>query len=678
MTDAQNQLQNALTTTFLANLVFLSEYDNELYHRVDELSRMIENGTYKAKYSLEFIMENSEFDVYDIVNDKYLYDKNPKKVVDKLVREVEFDEKNSILNIAGFITKGKKEKANRENRFDFMEIKEIVPLLIEDMNEYINATGDFLDDKKKRLKNIYKFIFIGTLLGRHIPRIAQKIDANMYLVLEKNLEIFRLSLFTVDYTILAKNGVIFSIMDSDIEERAKIKRFFDISSLYNYLLKFSTTSINIDKYVDNLLSFLDMDNPTGFDYNRQLYININRTTKYIKDGYKTLLLNEAEKNMNIFKNTPILYIAAGPSLDEHLPWIQENQNKFFIVTIGAAYKKLLSHDIKANMITTLDEQYSILNYRQFDDDSAAKIDENSMILASTITNEKVLKKFKQENLFLYEIISPLFKDNVTFDALSIGEITLGMLLKLNAKNIYIIGLDFALNQETGASHSVGSNSGISKLNLAENQNRDTFSSKKSLLKVKGNLKEEVFTTSHFFSSINFANKILLTKNSDVEVFNLSTNGAYIEGTTPKNIDDIKIEKFKNISINSDKLRNSLKESSVNNFRKVDKELWEGRIVLLQNDIKDILNEIRNSNFKTFDELLDKMLIIPKLVYENGNIIFYTILLNYFKIISPSLLYHFNDVKVKNEAKKVNKIKDIFVNQATNLVDDFILCLKRLN
>jgi len=79
MIEAQIQLQNALITTFLANLAFLSEYDNELYHRVDELSRMIENGTYQEKYALEFIMENGDFDIYDIVNDKYLYNKKPKK-----------------------------------------------------------------------------------------------------------------------------------------------------------------------------------------------------------------------------------------------------------------------------------------------------------------------------------------------------------------------------------------------------------------------------------------------------------------------------------------------------------------------------------------------------------------------------------------------------------------------
>ena len=68
MTEAQIQLQNALTTTFLANLAFLSEYDKELYYRIDELSRMIENGTYKEKYALDFIMESGDFDIYDVVD----------------------------------------------------------------------------------------------------------------------------------------------------------------------------------------------------------------------------------------------------------------------------------------------------------------------------------------------------------------------------------------------------------------------------------------------------------------------------------------------------------------------------------------------------------------------------------------------------------------------------------
>ena len=122
MTQAQIQLQNALTTTFLANLAFLSEFDNELYHRVDELSRMIENGTYKEKYYLEFIMEDGDFDIYDVVNNKYLYNRKPKKFNTDLVKKVEFDDKNSILNLQQHFLKYEKIEINKDKRFDFSTI----------------------------------------------------------------------------------------------------------------------------------------------------------------------------------------------------------------------------------------------------------------------------------------------------------------------------------------------------------------------------------------------------------------------------------------------------------------------------------------------------------------------------------------------------------------------------
>ena len=208
MTQAQIQLQNALTTTFLANLVFLSEYDNELYHRIDELSRMIENGTYQEKYALEFNMQEGDFDIFDIVNNKYLYNKQPKKKSDELVRKVEFNEKNAIFNVEEIFNNKSIFDVNFENRFNF-EMLEATAHTCNQMKEYTNITKDYLENKKKKLKKIKKFIFLGTLLGRHIPRLAKKVDADLYLVLERNLEIFRLSLFTVDYTILAEKCVFF-------------------------------------------------------------------------------------------------------------------------------------------------------------------------------------------------------------------------------------------------------------------------------------------------------------------------------------------------------------------------------------------------------------------------------------------------------------------------------------
>ncbi len=214
MTEAQIQLQNALTTTFLANLAFLSEYDNSLYHRVDELSRMLENGSYKEKYALDFIFENGEFDIYDIVNDKYLYNKNPEKVNNKLIQKIQFDEKNSIVNISEYFLFKEKFYSQNKDKFKFEKREDFITLTQNNIFEYVEIMKDF-SKIKKRIKRIKKFIFLGTLLGRHIPKIADKINAEIYLVLERNLEIFRLSLLVVDYTLIADKGVIFSIMDLD-------------------------------------------------------------------------------------------------------------------------------------------------------------------------------------------------------------------------------------------------------------------------------------------------------------------------------------------------------------------------------------------------------------------------------------------------------------------------------
>ncbi|MCB9097033.1 MAG: DUF115 domain-containing protein [Arcobacter sp.] len=51
---------------------------------------------------------------------------------------------------------------------------------------------------------------------------------------------------------------------------------------------------------------------------------------------------------------PILYLAAGPFRRKYW-WIKKKSKQIFIVTIGAAYKKLIKNNIKIDMITSLDE-----------------------------------------------------------------------------------------------------------------------------------------------------------------------------------------------------------------------------------------------------------------------------------------------------------------------------------
>lgn len=678
MTEAQIQLQNALTTTFLANLAFLSEYDNKLYHRIDELSRMIENGTYEEKYYLEFIMESGDFDIYDVVNEKYMYEKKPKEVNDEWINKICFDEKNSILNIQDHFLFKEQFSDNKKDRFNFEDLNQYNILTLNDTFQYSNALNDFLDVENKKLKKIEKFIFIGTLLGRHIPAIAEKVDAKSYLVLERNLEIFRLSLFTVDYTILAKKGAIFSIMDDIRDEEKKIYDFLNFSKFDNYLLKISTTNINTSSYVDNILSILSILNPSGYDYSRYLYTYINRTTKNLNNEYKTLLFDKIKNKCDIFQNIPVLYLAAGPSLDESINWIKKNQDKFFIVTIGAAYKKLLLNDIRIDMITTVDEQYTVLNDKQFDDETVSKISNDTIILASELTNEKILKKFNQENLFLYEVFIPFHNKNAIFDGYSIGEVTLGMLLKMNPKEVYLIGLDLALNQKTGDSHSTNLNSGVSKLNLKERQSREYFEERKSLIKVKGNFRKNVFTTPLFFNSIKSVEAKILFKNKGTKIYNLSTHGAYFFNAQPKRLESIKMEQYKDNLYSSEILKKFLIKSSTNKLSQTSKRKFQKEI-LFMNKLENILNNIKISKFTTYNKLLKKMYLFLETIFNKKSFIIYQVINNYFEMIIPYLSYHFNDRNItkETEEKEIFKIKTIFINHMDRIIEDYKVCIKRI-
>ena len=75
----------------------------------------------------------------------------------------------------------------------------------------------------------------------------------------------------------------------------------------------------------------------------------------------------------------------------------------------------------------------------------------------------------------------------------------------------------------------------------------------------------------------------------------------------------------------------------------------------------------------FQDIIEISFIISNSMYKS----FFQIIVGKFQIVIPYLFYHFNDIKVKNEEKKVKKIRDVFVKQITSLTNDYIICLKRV-
>lgn len=676
MTESHLQLQNALTTTFLANLAFLSEYDNTLYHRVDELSRMIEIGTYQEKYTLDFIQENGEFDIYDIENDSYIYNKKAKEINSKALSSINFNTKGSFSILEQDYFADNVVINNNDNIFNIAGRK-----LIKDITELKVVLGDDLSNyKNQKLKYINKFMFIGTLLGRHIPLILEKTQAKNFFVCEKNLEIFRLSLFTVDFSNLARDGktVVFSIMDDTHIFNSKCSIFLRNDFHQNYSIKYYTTDINVSKYFDEIMDCLVSESSVSFNHYMMLDNVAKLTFSRIKK-FNIIRRNIARTSKILLHEKPVLFVGAGPSLSDNIEWISANQDKFIIVAMGASCKKLLSFGIIPDIVTTLDPQFETIDKHHFPDEFIEKLND-TIVLASINTDERILNKFDKNNLFLFEVILPLDSENKLENGFSIGEITGSLLLNLGVKELYIIGIDLSLNQETGESH-ISDYAVVSQYNLSDiksSMEKNSFSLREDVIKVKGNFLDEVYTTRLFNTSlISFSFSCECIKRKEQNIYNLSKNGAYIAKTIPTNIDEIDLNKLS--SLEKKKLAEDLKKD----FLLISKDYLTSEILKEIEREKEYLFEIKNeldfnseidlSNFSDFSDKyleIEKKLISP----EIKTIFTASIFSFYYRSITPYIYYHFNNTKIKKENKKINKINKIMNEQLIILIDKYVMYL----
>ncbi len=677
--NAQEQLQNALITTFLANLTFLNEYDNSLYQRVDSLSQMINNGMYKENYFLEFIQKDGDFDIYDKKNDKYVYNKKPKKYNTKAVSSVDFTSKGSFSILDRQIFNGNYYTSVFEEVEYFCDFEYSQKLLLNDLSKYVKALNNNIGDYSfKKYKYIDKFIFIGTLLGRHIPLILEKTKAKDFFVCEENLEIFRLSLFVVDYSNLARDGntVVFSIMDDKYIFNEQVEKFLTHKAYENYNIKFYTTDYNVQEYFNNIMSSILAHKSTSFNYHMMLENMWKNVTDRI-NKYNVLQFKQEVKDTK-FINLPIIFIGAGPSLSDNIQWLKENKDKFIIVSIAAANKVLRANGIVPDIVTTLDPQYKVLKQKQFDKSNIEFI-KDSFFIASINTDQRILREFNKENTFLYEMNKPLHSTNLCYKGFSVGEISASILLGLKFKSIYLLGLDFAINQKTGESHASGyANKSYDVKSETQNS---SFSFDEELIEIKGNLKEKVFTNRLFSMSLNaMSTNIVSLKNSEQNIYNLSSHGGFIEGSIPLKIDDLSFDDFKILdrTLLKQELKDFLLIHSKNSLSKTDMLDLDKELIYL-NEIVVLLEEFKkdlSANFEEFNNRIENLiekLFFPKTYCSFLQVVF----IHFFNVFLQYIYYCLNSQNITNEQDKVKKIEELFLEDLLKLLDRYIKYLKNI-
>lgn len=505
-------LSQILLGIYRKNLEFLEENFNDLFQRIEDLSQNLNSGKYSPKYSLEY--KNGYFDIFNLQSNSWYYGSNSYDDGDRRAEYTNFSKDGSLDLL-------RKEPDGVTLITGDEELKNINPII-----KYINQNVNLVNIEFER---IYKFVFIGVGLGLHIQQINRKLNPFTTLIIEPELEVFRLSLFVTDYTEFQNDNrkLFFSIEENKLKRTSVLEDFYYFHNYMNYNIKHHLL-IESDRYLFNeLVDFFSTNSVTSFPYSSTMK-NVFRTHDFMFEGNKFLNFDFILEE-KILENKRILIIAAGPSLDDYIEWIEKNQDRFIILSVDVILKKLEKHRIVPDIVFSIDPSHLCASYLSTEDINYLK---NSAVIFLSQQHPDVISVVQKSNIYFSQSIPLISRIGYLGSVSNVGTFCYMMAVHLGAKEIYTIGNDAAFNQKTGNRYAQDSSYTQSEKIDIEVENSNMVSLH-DVIVVKGNLQETIKTNRSLltfkdsFESITHS----LKQFYEYKVYNLS-NGVYIEDFEP--------------------------------------------------------------------------------------------------------------------------------------------------
>ena len=619
-TNELEEIQQTLQEIFLSNLEYFKANHNHLYQKIIDFEKLnIEN------YSIEFV--DNHFELINIHTHEKFYKKDP--FIDAKNRINDFD----ISNAFALIKLEKYEKRNHyENEINAYEF----------INDYIKEFGN---ESKIDIK---KFVFIGTLLGVHLNDFHNFLKNDVYLIIEENIEIFKLSMFMTDYKTLSKDSKLFFIInESEDNFNIIIEKFLSYKSEFNNLIHFELAHETNNHLINKLSLIFTQSSEMRYPFSEYL-LSLKRGFKYFSKSENKII--NLSKNNNFLNDKKVIFLGAGVSLAKNLEWLYLNRDNFVIVASSAVLKHLQILDIYPDIIILIDGQKDCM-MNQFKVNKSFY--ENSIILASIKIDEELFDNLENKNCFFMQNSLELFDNYGYLTGVTVGDIGINILNKLGTKELYLLGVDASIDSKTGKTH-IGTHQSSRKVNL-NNIDSEAVHFKKSIIYVKGNFQKEVPTFLEYCDMIE--NIDLQIEHLNMKIFNLS-DGAYFRNTIPlqpKDFDNTQIKEINKIEFRNNFFEN-LKNISKTSLNEKDKKdiLKEKKILIkLQNMktnayYKEFLNIKRNFEHSIIINILDKYfnLMNPYFNFISSSEIANEIMKKHLKIILNEFNTIYDTISVK--------------------------------
>ena len=649
------RIQQQAIQTFQTNLDFFKQKHKHVYDKIFILQEAIERGSYPENYALEY--REGYFDVKELSSGRFLYNQSSLQHAQTSAQHVTLSKTESVIETFYNFEFSEKAVAKAAETDPTMSSYATTAPVI----GYVHQVAS----KDKPLLQIYKYIFLGAGLGIHMAEIHKKIKSHMYLIVENNLEIFRLSLFVTDYSsAFGKADLDFSIADSTADFRERFNHFFHIGFLYNNYLKFSLFSDAYGYFIPQLQSFIASQSHLTYSHHRLLEKNA-RVLNTLEEGFRFLNLSEHHRN-TLFSDKPVLLVAAGPSLDKNKEWLKSHYDQFIIVCVLNAVKTLEKHAIHPHIVVHGDESefHLIQTFARMENPHFLK--DALFILTPSIPMHVFTQYYKKEQIFLFEERTRYKKSFGFLEGFSVGELSYALCLIFDAQKVHLLGLDLALDPETGRTHAGDHHNDTTLEGQKAINDQNVLDLFASTLPVKGNFLDTVLTTPLFEMSIHRMEYFTrVYKSENQHVYNLN-NGAYFYGTIPTEASKVDNYPALDQTLIYTQIKSFFDEISSSTLTLEESKQFDTRIQHAEKMFNIIMSfsESNVSSIQLFFEEYSKT--VSQLVQSAGEFELSQIFAVYLEYISGYVGEFINSKNIDNPKRHTKKLQKILVAQLLKL------------
>jgi len=649
-------VEEAVYDTYLKNKNYLQEHHFELFSMLELFEKSLESGNYIAEYELEY--KDNYFEIIKLNSNQPLYGSNSLALSQKIVENVNFT-KNSYAFECVPVTKYKKELLS--------ELKSL------NGHAYLSAYYNTLGADIGTMDEVEKFILVGVGLGIHIPFLHNKLYPKSYMIIENSFEIFRLSMFTTKYYELAIAAELhFSIASSQEDFNTEFSHFLEEGYFYNRYIKYYKFPYHTDDTLVEIKKIIISQDFVVYPYRPSLE-KILRPLEYMNSGFKSLdVFNKHFVNSSISEK-PFLVLAAGPSFLKNIEWLKENHQKFIIIAVSAVLPTLYKYDIKPDILTHVDASDITL---KFYDGIKKEFFEKTLCVFASQVSQKLRDMFEKERVFLLEDQHSYIDKIGVLSAPCVGSSSVVLALSFYVKNLYLLGVDLAFDQETGSTHN-SDHKYAKKVNFKEGtKEKYHMTMDEEILELEGNFREKVYTNPRLEFSARILNTLIPRLTTEVQnVYNLSegvglkgTQALHLEEIEPSGVNLKKKEVF-------DELFKLLSDNSISELSEEDIQSVVARIEFAK-EIKNILHAysmraIPVDEKQYLIELLGVMQKIMPLEVNSINRSITSIYDDFSKIMLPIIFDIFNTKEIINRSEHIKEVDAIMQKEMMSIITRYL-------